>query len=179
MYKSLEFESGQECSEGALMFSVEFTPRRPNGRRSVCSAERIAWWERGAAVVEFALALPILLLIAVGTAQFGLILNDYITMTDAVRTGARQFAISRGGDAGVLDRLWRDDVQQLQHHSPAISACSTMQQIASDPFKFFSDTTGGTSSCTSAAHSISDQNQIFQYIGVDATRPRLLPDNTI
>jgi Flp pilus assembly protein TadG len=62
--------------------------------------------------------------------------------------------------------------------SPAISACSTMQQIASDSSKFFSDTTGGTSSCTSAAHSISDLNQIFQYIGIDASRPRLLPDNT-
>src|SRR5207253_754820 len=63
--------------------------------------------------------------------------------------------------------------------SPVISACSTMQQIASDATKFFSDTTGGTSPCTAPAHSISDLNQIFQYIGIDATRPRLLPDNTV
>ena len=62
--------------------------------------------------------------------------------------------------------------------SPAISACSTMQQIASDSTKFFSDTTGGTSTCTSAAHSISDLNQIFQYIGIDTSAARLVPDNT-
>lgn len=62
--------------------------------------------------------------------------------------------------------------------SPAISACSTLQQMASDSKKFFSDTVGGTSSCTSAAHSTSDLNQIFQTIGTDASKPRLLRDNT-
>jgi Flp pilus assembly protein TadG len=62
--------------------------------------------------------------------------------------------------------------------SPAISACSAMQQIASDPTKFFSDTTGGSSTCTSAANSITQLNQIFQNIGIDATTARLLPNNT-
>jgi Flp pilus assembly protein TadG len=62
--------------------------------------------------------------------------------------------------------------------APAISACSTMQQIASDPTKFFSDTVGGTSSCTSAANSISALNQIFQSIGTSLTTTRLMPDST-
>ena len=62
--------------------------------------------------------------------------------------------------------------------SPRISACSTMQQIASDPTKFFSDTVGGTSTCTSAANSISALNQIFQSIGTSLTTTRLMPDST-
>jgi Flp pilus assembly protein TadG len=58
--------------------------------------------------------------------------------------------------------------------TPHISACSTMQQIASDATRFFSDTVGGTSSCTSAARSISDLVQIFINIGTDLTSARLL-----
>jgi hypothetical protein len=61
--------------------------------------------------------------------------------------------------------------------SPHISACSTMQQIASDSTKFFSDTVGGTSSCTSAAQSLSDLIKIFQNIGTDLTSARLLPND--
>ncbi len=62
--------------------------------------------------------------------------------------------------------------------SPAISACSTLQQMASDSTKFYSDTSGGSSGCTSAAHSISDLNLIFQSIGQDASSARLLPLTT-
>jgi len=62
--------------------------------------------------------------------------------------------------------------------SPAISACATLQQMASDPKKFYSDRSGGSSSCISAAHSITELNQIFQSIGIDASSPRLLPNTT-
>jgi von Willebrand factor type A domain len=58
--------------------------------------------------------------------------------------------------------------------TPHISACSTMQQIASDSSKFFSDTVGGTSSCTSAANSLTDLIKIFQNIGSDLSSARLL-----
>jgi Flp pilus assembly protein TadG len=78
------------------MFSVKFIKSRHHCRRSVASSERIARCERGTALVEFGLAVPVLLLIVVGTAQFGLALNSYVTLTDAVRAGARQFAVSRG-----------------------------------------------------------------------------------
>ncbi len=53
----------------------------------------------GTSAVEFALIAPLLLLLAVGTVQFGLTLNNYIMLTEAVRTGSRQFAVSRGGAA--------------------------------------------------------------------------------
>jgi hypothetical protein len=62
--------------------------------------------------------------------------------------------------------------------SPAISSCSTMQQIASDPTKYFSDTSGGDATCTSQANSITELKDIFAYIGVDASTARLLPLDT-
>lgn len=45
-----------------------------------------------------AIALPVLLLLLIGIIQFGLLLNKYITLTDAARAGARELAIQRGDD---------------------------------------------------------------------------------
>ncbi len=45
--------------------------------------------DRGAAVVEFALLLPVLLLILFGLIDFGRALNAQITLTQAAREGAR------------------------------------------------------------------------------------------
>ena len=39
--------------------------------------------------------LPVLLLIVMGIIQFGKVFKDYIALTDAVRVGARQAAVSR------------------------------------------------------------------------------------
>ena len=50
---------------------------------------------RGAAAVEFALVLPVLLFSLAGIIQFGITLNNYLEVTDSARVGARTFAISR------------------------------------------------------------------------------------
>lgn len=46
-------------------------------------------------MVEMAIAAPILLLLVFGIIQFGILFNNYVTLTDAVRAGARQAAVSR------------------------------------------------------------------------------------
>jgi Flp pilus assembly protein TadG len=51
--------------------------------------------ERGQALVEFTIVLPILLLLVLGIIQFGVVFNNYITLTDAVRAGARQASVGR------------------------------------------------------------------------------------
>jgi Flp pilus assembly protein TadG len=58
--------------------------------------------ERGQALVEFALVLPLLSLILFGIIQFGIVFNNYIDLTDAVRAGARKATVSRqtGDPAG-------------------------------------------------------------------------------
>jgi Flp pilus assembly protein TadG len=58
--------------------------------------------ETGQAATEMALVLPILMAILLGIAQFGILFNNYITLTDATRTGARKAAVSRfTGDQGA------------------------------------------------------------------------------
>jgi Flp pilus assembly protein TadG len=46
-------------------------------------------------MTEFALVLPLLALLLFGVIQFGIVFNNYITLTDAVRAGARKGAVGR------------------------------------------------------------------------------------
>lgn len=91
--------------------------------------------------------------------------------TAATLAGTWVYSISYGSSTATSPSLCTTD-------APAISSCSTMQQIASDTTKYFSDTSGGDAACTSQAHSISQLSQIFSYIGTDASTARLLPLNT-
>lgn len=50
---------------------------------------------RGQTMVEFTLVLPLLLVVLFGIIQFGITFNHYVTLTDAVRAGARTAAVSR------------------------------------------------------------------------------------
>jgi hypothetical protein len=51
--------------------------------------------ERGQSMTEFALVLPLLVVLLFGIIQFGITFNNYISLTDAVRAGARKGAVSR------------------------------------------------------------------------------------
>jgi Flp pilus assembly protein TadG len=51
--------------------------------------------ESGQAVVEFAVILPVLLMILFAILQFGIVFNNYIQVTAAAREGARKAAVSR------------------------------------------------------------------------------------
>jgi len=51
--------------------------------------------EQGQAMTEFALVLPVLALILFAVIQFGIVFNNYVTLTDATRAGARRAAVSR------------------------------------------------------------------------------------
>jgi Flp pilus assembly protein TadG len=54
--------------------------------------------DRGQTMTEFAIVLPILCLLLFGIIQFGIVFNNYVTLTDAVRAGARKAAVSRRTD---------------------------------------------------------------------------------
>jgi Flp pilus assembly protein TadG len=51
--------------------------------------------QNGQTMTEFALVLPLLALLLFGVIQFGIAFNNYITVTDAVRAGARKGAVGR------------------------------------------------------------------------------------
>jgi hypothetical protein len=70
-----------------------FTPERIIGRPR----------ERGLAAVEFAIILPLVLLIMLATAELGRALYQYNTLTKAVRDGARHLSsIAIIGGTGVI-----------------------------------------------------------------------------
>jgi Flp pilus assembly protein TadG len=67
--------------------------------------------ERGQAMTEFAIVLPILAVLLFGIIQFGILYNNYVTVTDAARAGARKAAVSR-------------------HTSPSSEGCKTVRSSA-------------------------------------------------
>jgi Flp pilus assembly protein TadG len=59
--------------------------------------------EEGQTATEFALILPILVVVLFGIIQFGIVFNNYIALTDAARAAARKGAVSRSGGNGKAD----------------------------------------------------------------------------
>ncbi len=57
------------------------------------TVRRIATRDDGAAAVEFALILPVLVLLVLGLIEFSLLFNAQISVTNAAREGARVMAI--------------------------------------------------------------------------------------
>jgi len=80
--------------------------------------------ERGQSAVEFALVLPILIIILLGIVEFGWFLNAKITITSAAREGARVYAI-HGDKTDVQTRVTNAVANTL---SP-----TTVQQISGSP----------------------------------------------
>jgi len=61
--------------------------------------------EKGAELIEFALVLPLLLLVMFGIMDFGLLFQRYETVTNAAREGARIAVLPGYGQADVQARV--------------------------------------------------------------------------
>jgi Flp pilus assembly protein TadG len=62
---------------------------------------QLASRQRGQALAEFALVVPVLSIILFGLTELGLMLNDQVTITNASRNGARVAAINAGSQSAV------------------------------------------------------------------------------
>jgi Flp pilus assembly protein TadG len=60
--------------------------------------------ERGAEVIEFAIVLPVLLLVVFGIIDFGFLFQRYVVVTNAAVEGARVASLPGYGDADAQDR---------------------------------------------------------------------------
>src|SRR4051794_35629646 len=58
--------------------------------------------DRGAAAVELALVLPVLMLLVMGIVQFGLAFNRQISLSGGAREGARWLAIHSADSTGAV-----------------------------------------------------------------------------
>ncbi len=61
----------------------------------IVAIKRKARAERGQTMAELALCLPVMCLVLLAIIQLGIVFRNYVTLTDAVRAGARQAAVSR------------------------------------------------------------------------------------
>lgn len=83
--------------------------------------------EHGQAVVEFAFVLPLLVGLLLGLVQVGLVLNNYINMTDAARVGARKAISVRLGGVTPADAM------QAVRDSAGTLNQSKLQVTVTDP----------------------------------------------
>lgn len=79
--------------------------------------------EEGSTVAEMALVLPILLGVLTGVFSFGIALNQYLVLTNAVNNGARAFAMSAQTDGSL---------SMLDSGDPCKYAAQTIQSAASN-----------------------------------------------
>ena len=78
-------------------------------------------------MTEFALVLPLLVTLLFGMIQFGIAFNNYITLTDAVRAGARKGAVSRhlSDPEGAAETQVRDAATDLKAADLDVDVTST------------------------------------------------------
>lgn len=89
--------------------------------------------ERGAAAVEFAILLPLLLMLVLGTVEFGRAYNAQITLTNAARDGVRVMAI--GNDPAGAKTAAQNAAASVSSTIPtsditlSTNTCSTGAQV--------------------------------------------------
>ena len=76
--------------------------------------------EHGAAAVEFAIVLPVLVAIVFGIFEFGIAYNNYIALTHAAREGARLAAVGK-------------DIDYITEHVTTIAPSVQIASITVDP----------------------------------------------
>jgi Flp pilus assembly protein TadG len=85
-------------------------------------------------MAEFAIVVPILLLVLLGIMQLGVVYNNWVTLTDAARAGARKAAVCRSGcspDASTATvNAVKNSAANLNQASLSVSVTSTWAQGA-------------------------------------------------
>jgi Flp pilus assembly protein TadG len=81
-------------------------------------------------MTEFALVMPLLLFLLLGVIQFGIVFNNYITLTDAVRAGARKGAVSRrlSSPETAVETQVRNAATDLKSSDLQVTVASTWTQ---------------------------------------------------
>ena len=85
--------------------------------------------ERGQSLTEFALALPILALLLFAVIQFGITFNNYVTLVDATRAGARKGAVGRqqSNPSSAVVAAVKSSAANLNQSQLGVTVSSTWQ----------------------------------------------------
>ena len=88
--------------------------------------------EDGQAMTEFAIVLPIFAFLLFGVIQFVILFNNYVTITDAGRAGARKAAVSRydSDPESTCKSAVRASAPDLDLSGPRVTCESTWEPAA-------------------------------------------------
>ena len=83
--------------------------------------------ESGQTMAEFAIVLPVLVVLLFGIIQFGILFNNFVTLTDAARAGAREGAVSRNdaNPIGAATTAVRNSAADLNQTNLGVTVNST------------------------------------------------------
>jgi Flp pilus assembly protein TadG len=103
-------------------------PLHSNRKPPLMILQRLRSDEKGQTATEFALVLPVFCLLLFGIIQFGIIFRDYVTLTDAVRAGARTAAVSRleSAPGAVVEASVRRSATGIDKPCSAPGLCVTV-----------------------------------------------------
>jgi len=101
---------------------------------------RIKENQLGVAIIEFALIIPILLILVMGTIEFGYIFNGYIILTGAAREGARVAVV------GKVDEI--DDKVKSHMEGSYVTGVSTGYELGDKGEETVVTVTGNISNLT-------------------------------
>jgi len=94
---------------------------------------RISQEESGAALIEFALVLPLLLVLLLGMLDFGKAYNYWIDTTHLSATGARWAAVNNNpGDGATLQESIRDEADTAELRDGGTNAIADPVQVCID-----------------------------------------------
>jgi Flp pilus assembly protein TadG len=108
--------------------------------------------EQGGAMIEFALTLPILMLLVTAFVSFGTLLEQDLQLTDAVNVGAKVLAISRGNTTDPCSLVY----------STVTTAAPYLSLTSSDFSYNFNGNQQSGSSCNSASTSSGAAGELVQ-----------------
>jgi Flp pilus assembly protein TadG len=113
---------------------------------------RLQAGDEGQSLVEFAMCLPILLLVLTGITTFGLALNNYLMMTNAVSTSAQLLSVDRSNTTNPC----QDAATSFVNAAPNLNASNltfsySLNGVSYGPYKGASASTCSSSSSSTGA----------------------------
>lgn len=86
---------------------------------------------RGQAMVEFALIVPVLLLLVFGIMEFSMVMHQYMVVTEAAREGARAAAV--GGDDALIATAATNAATGLESNKIQVVVVPTPERVRGEP----------------------------------------------
>ena len=118
--------------------------------------------DNGGSIVEFALVVPLMMLLITGMFSIGIMLNSYIMLTNGVNAGARAFALSRGVYTSSTTKITDPcayAVQAAKQAAPNLNSSASTISITWTP-SGGSATTYTTGTCNGVAIASGDTVQL-------------------